>query len=86
MRTTGGHPFWVAGQGWVKASDLRPGMRLHSVSGSVDVDSAGPDNSAETYNLVVADYHTYFAGQEFALTHDNTIRRATNAILPGLRK
>jgi hypothetical protein len=86
MRTTGGHPFWVSGQGWVKASDLRPGMRLHTVSGSVDVDSAGPDNSAATYNLVVADYHTYFAGQEFALTHDNTIRRATNAVLPGLGK
>jgi hypothetical protein len=86
VRTTGGHPFWVSGQGWVKASELKPGMRLHTVSGSVDVDSAGPDNSAETYNLVVADYHTYFAGPDYALTHDNTIRRATNAILPGLRK
>jgi hypothetical protein len=86
LRTTGGHPFWVSGQGWVKASDLRPGMRLHTVSGSVDVDAAGTADSAETYNLVVADYHTYFAGQEFALTHDNTIRRATNAVLPGLLK
>ncbi len=86
MRTTGGHPFWVSGQGWVKASDLRPGMRLHTVSGSVDVDSAGPADSAETYNLVVADYHTYFAGPDYALTHDNTIRRATNSALPGAHK
>lgn len=86
ITATGGHPFWVAGQGWVKANELTPGMRLHRVSGSVIVDSVRSAGSAETYNLVVADYHTYFAGQDYVLTHDNSVRRPTNAILPGLRK
>ena len=52
ITATGGHPFWVAGQGWVKANELAPGMRLHGVSGSVTVDSAQSVGSAETYNLV----------------------------------
>src|SRR5262249_43084072 len=28
LRTTNEHPFWVEGEGWVKAEELRPGSRV----------------------------------------------------------
>ena len=36
------------------------------------------------YNLVVADFHTYFVGHSKILSHDNTVRDATDAVVPGL--
>ena len=41
---------------------------------------------AETYNLVVADFNTYFIGSSGILAHDNTPRRPTQAVLPGILK
>ena len=38
----------------------------------------------QTYNLVVADFNTYFVGPEKILTHDVTERRPTRSIVPGL--
>ena len=35
-------------------------------------------------NLRVADFHTYFVGKQKILTHDNTIRKPTNCVVPGL--
>jgi hypothetical protein len=37
-----------------------------------------------TYNLIVADFHTYFVGKAKILSHDNTIREPTVALVPGL--
>ena len=37
-----------------------------------------------SYNLIVDDFHTYFVGQTRILSHDNTIPKATGAIMPGL--
>jgi hypothetical protein len=50
----------------------------------VEVQSVEPSGEKETYNLVVADFHSYFAGDARVLTHDNTIRKPTNRIVPGL--
>ena len=38
------------------------------------------------YNLIVADFDSYFVGDRGILVHDNTPRRPTAAILPGLAK
>jgi len=84
IRSTGGHPFWVAGKGWTKARDLAPGMQLHGVAGAVPVQSVAAGGVAATYNLIVADYHTYFVGSSKVLTHDNTIPQPTRALVPGL--
>jgi hypothetical protein len=83
ITTSGGHPFWVSGEGWVKARDLRSGMVLHTSTGSVAVSVVEPGEFSETHNLVVADFHNYFAGQNRVLSHDNTVRRATSAVVPG---
>ncbi|NLX95013.1 MAG: hypothetical protein GXY83_02435 [Rhodopirellula sp.] len=84
IAATGGHVFWVSGTGWAKFRDLKPGMRLHTMQGTVEVQSVEPATEQPTYNLIVADFHTYFAGEARILTHDITIRRPTNCIVPGL--
>jgi hypothetical protein len=82
---TGGHVFWVAGDGWRKASQLEGGMLLHTSGGPVPIRSVETGDDAETYNLVVADFSTYFVGQQKILSHDFTPRRATSAVVPGLK-
>jgi hypothetical protein len=84
IEATGGHAFWVAGTGWIKARELEPGMRLHTITGTARVESVEDSGPQEPRNLVVADFHTYFAGEGRILTHDNTMRQPTNAVVPGL--
>ncbi len=82
---TGGHPFWVNGENWLYARELQPGMRFHAVDGASEihsVENAGRQERA--YNLIVADFHTYFVGNGRILSHDNTPRAPTNALVPGL--
>lgn len=81
-----GHPFWVSGLGWRMAKDLHAGAQLHTVSGIAQVDSIQPAGTGTVYNLMVADTHTYFAGESRLYTHDVTRRVSTDMILPGLRK
>jgi len=84
MIASGGHPFWVAGSGWTRARELKPGDYLHSPSGAIVIEELSPSPPQPTYNLVVADYHTYFVGPRRVLSHDNTAVQATGALLPGL--
>ncbi len=84
VETSGGHLFWVAGEGWVKARKLQSGQELHGVYGPARVSMVEEGNEAKTYNVEVADFHTYFVGQEKLLCHDNTIKQPTVAVLPGL--
>ena len=76
--------FWVSGKGWLKARELQPEMRFHTLKGTVRLDRVEPAAKQDTYNLVVADFHTYFVGRQKLLTHDNTIRKPTNCVVPGL--
>ncbi|MBI2824731.1 MAG: hypothetical protein HYX69_08600 [Planctomycetia bacterium] len=84
IRATRGHPFWVSGRGWQMTKELKAGDSLHTPDGAVAIESAEPDGQAECYNMVVADFGTYFVGQKQVLVHDNNIRDVTPAIVPGL--
>ena len=84
LETSGGHLFWVAGAGWTKARELLSGCELHGVTGTVRVSITETADEAETYNLIVADSHSYFVGEGKILCHDNTVRRPTKAKVPGL--
>ena len=84
VETSGGHLFWVAGEGWMKSRELQSGMEIHSVHGTTPVSDHGDGQVAETFNLVVADFHTYFVGEQKMLSHDNTMRQPTTTIVPGL--
>jgi hypothetical protein len=85
LTCTSGHPFWVNTEGWRLARDLAAGARFHGVDGAVEILSVTDTDRAEpAYNLIVADFHTYFAGDGKVLSHDNTPRAPTNALVPGL--
>ena len=84
LRTTRGHPLWVAGVGWRMTKELGDGAMLHGVTGAARVDAVTTDGEEEAYNLVVADFNTYFVGESGVLVHDNTPRRPTRATVPGL--
>lgn len=84
LQGTGGHPIWVNGQGWRLLRDLEPGMLLHGTAGAQPILDVAPAEDAEAYNLIVADFHTYFVGEGTILCHDNTPREPTNALVPGL--
>ncbi|MFM8253162.1 MAG: polymorphic toxin-type HINT domain-containing protein [Planctomycetota bacterium] len=85
IRASGGHPFWVIGQGWVRARQLQAGQKLHGVSGAVAIEGVknGADDE-QTYNLVVEDFHSYFVGTARVLSHDNMVRRPTGNAVPGV--
>jgi hypothetical protein len=82
--TTLGHPFWVNGHGWRMAKQLNEGDLLHSTGGAIRIDAVEPMPKQPAHNLVVADFNTYFVGNQGLLVHDNEYRRPTRSIVPGL--
>jgi hypothetical protein len=86
LRTTRGHPFWVSGVGWRMAKELEEGAILHGVTGVARIAAVESSVPEEAYNLVVADFNSYFVGERGVLVHDNTPRRPTRATVPGLAK
>lgn len=84
LQGTAGHHFWVSGQGWRKLRDFKAGQFLHTADGTVAIRSLKPAGTAATYNLVVANFHTYFAGDELLLSHDVTFAKPRDNRVPGL--
>jgi hypothetical protein len=84
IQTTLGHPFWVAGTGWQMAKELKAGAVLHGMNSSTRIRETKELDQQEAYNLVVADFNTYFVGETGVLVHDNTPRTPTRAKVPGL--
>lgn len=85
IRATRGHPFWVTGLGWQMAKELQVGQRLRTAEGSLTIEAIEKAPPAEAYNLIVADFNSYFVGDERVFVHDNTFRLPTEAIVPGYR-
>ncbi|MEK6261387.1 MAG: polymorphic toxin-type HINT domain-containing protein [Planctomycetota bacterium] len=80
-----GHNFWVSGSGWTKTRELIPQQPIHTVVGMARVESVEDEaEPAPVYNLVVADFHTYFVGPAMLLSHDVLPPRPTNVKVPGL--
>ena len=86
LHVTGGHVFWVSGIGWRMAKELGDNAVLHGLSKTVTVRSVKPAENGEAYNLIVADFSTYFVGESGVLAHDITPQRPTQAVLPGILK
>ena len=72
LEVTDNHPFWIAGKGWIESGNLKPGMQVTSLGGeTVSVLEIGTKyNSPVTYNIEVADFHTYFVGESAAWVHN----------------
>ncbi|MFD8891686.1 polymorphic toxin-type HINT domain-containing protein [Streptomyces sp. NPDC059566] len=76
ITATGHHPFWSeSDHAWKDAEDLKPGESLRGDDGaSVRVAAARVYEAFnETYNLTVADLHTYYvlAGETPVLVHNS---------------
>lgn len=75
VRATPEHPFWVVGEGWRPAKDLRPGERLLTEAGrevrveAVAAAAAGAGGT-EVFNFEVEGLHTYFIGHQHLLVHN----------------
>jgi uncharacterized protein YneR len=72
------HRFWVENKKkWVAAKELKPGMLLQTVTGGVSkikmvvVQDIFEQN---TYNLTVAECHTFFVGKYGVLVHNQDTR------------
>ena len=68
------HPFWVVGEGWVRAADLDAGCRLLGSDGRgilvTDVVSERHSNPVLVYNITVDGEHTYYVGKSRVLVHN----------------
>ena len=67
------------------AADLKTGDRLHSVDGWKEIVGIEEIAAADTRNLIVADYGTYFVGDSRLLVHDVTMLQPYAGKVPGDR-
>lgn len=75
IQASGGHLFWVKGEGWTKTRDLRVGWSLQTANGSsVEIKYIQSSASLPLYNLVVDHHANYFVGSSKILSHDSTIQ------------
>jgi hypothetical protein len=72
IEVTPGHPFWIAGEGWVDSDQLTPGDHLSTADGDpASVVSVASTARTETvYNLTIAEHHTYFVGATETWVHN----------------
>ena len=76
ISTTGEHPFWIVQlQDFLPASELHPGHILLLANGATatviahTIDASSP-TPLTAYNIEVADFHTYYAGEDFIHVHN----------------
>ncbi len=81
---TNGHPFWVVGKGWRMARKLQPGWRVHTPNGSRVISHVEEGPESRAHNMMVEDFRCFFVGNDGILVHDNTVRRPTAALVPGV--
>ncbi len=83
LQCTTGHLLWVSGKGWTKASQIKEGDLLHTAADPAVVTKVIKANVAPTFNLEIAENHTYFVGTSRVLSHDVTPRGASRDLVPG---
>ncbi|WP_436992586.1 polymorphic toxin-type HINT domain-containing protein [Streptomyces sp. enrichment culture] len=91
ITTTDHHPFWAASErAWIDAGDIQPGMTFRTDEGSsVQVVATRTYEAQQpTYNLTVADLHTYYvlAGATPVLVHNCNVslsQREANTLRVG---
>ena len=97
IETTDEHPWWIIGQGWIETKDLQANTiaKTRDNRGLKIISVINTGRTEGTYNISVADYETYFVGENKILVHNcggevqgppkvevtetNTIRSGANA-------
>lgn len=72
FHATDDHPWKVEGTGWVETLQLKPGDRIDTGSGADMVVTllTLTERTEQTYNLTVADWHTFMIGEDQAVVHN----------------
>lgn len=85
FETTDDHPWWIAGQGWKKTEEINPGMAVitRNGRGMVIESVVETDRTDSTYNLTVAEFETYFVGEQRVLVHNCPTGSYTNTHASG---
>jgi RHS repeat-associated protein len=72
FETTDDHPWGRIDGTWLRTDELKPGtqiLRAHGVPARV-VSVGQTERTEPTYNLEVADFHTYFVGEAWVWVHN----------------
>jgi hypothetical protein len=67
---TGIHRFWMIGNGWTMAADLKAGDKLRAIAGVVTVQAIESDATEPVFNFDVAQNRSFFTGKAGLLVHD----------------
>jgi RHS repeat-associated protein len=69
---TDDHPWKVQGKGWVETQHLAPYDHIETASGQdIVVETVHlTERRARTYNLTIADWHTFMVGRNAAIVHN----------------
>lgn len=90
IETTEEHPFWVKGQGWISARDLKKGDFVKLQSGQfVPVESSKfitLEEPITVYNFHVEEYATYYVSGQRVLVHNKCSRQAKGKSFRGGKK
>lgn len=82
---SGGHNFWISGRGWMRTNQLTEPLTAHTATGAVRLTAEPLERTGNVFNLVVADFHTYFVGRSLVLGHDVLAPAPTDHLVPGLK-
>jgi len=76
IEATDEHPFWVSGEGWVPACELKLGMNLISLGGqAIPVTNISfVQEQVPVYNMEIEDAHTYCVSRKCVLVHNACFR------------
>lgn len=86
ITATAGHRWFVSGRGWLMTRELENGMLLHNATGTTRIKRLTLHNTEKkAFNLIVADFNTYFVGPERVLSFDNSNPIATMSVVPGFK-
>jgi hypothetical protein len=74
-RVTDSHPYWVPESGWVEVGQLAVGMDVATAAGETArvVGLRNTGRVERTYNLAVANFHTYVVGSHGTVVHNCNI-------------
>ena len=74
---TGGHPFYVVGEGFVEVKDLKISDKLLLSSGKCvtieEIQVEELEKPETTYNFEVADFHTYYVTESNVLDRKSVV-------------
>ena len=84
VTTTLGHPFFVVGKGWRMAKQLKEDDWIAGQGKTLKIRRIEKAEPVEAFNLMVADFGTYFVGEDRIYVHDNSPLPPTRLEMPGL--